>query len=116
MWEIISPSNRFRPPAQRTWNRLNRLSFWAAQPCPEYAIRQGAEQGTVYHPRRNPAPRSAIPLSSKEEGIMTKREEIAPHGDRRYVRRDTKGQFKSEVDEGKSLSADRLHKADRQRK
>jgi len=42
---------------------------------------------------------------------MTKREEIAPHGDKRYVRRDVKGQFKSEVDEGKSLSADRRHKA-----
>ena len=42
---------------------------------------------------------------------MTKREEIAPHGDKRYVRRDAKGQFKSEVDEGSSLSADRRHKA-----
>ena len=42
---------------------------------------------------------------------MTKRQEIAPHGDKRYVRRDAKGQFKSEVDEGRSLSADRRHRA-----
>ncbi len=42
---------------------------------------------------------------------MSKREEIAPHGDKRYVRRDNKGQFKTEVDEGRSLSADRRHEA-----
>lgn len=43
---------------------------------------------------------------------MSKREEIEPHaGDKRYVRRDEQGRFKSEVDEGKSLSADRRHKA-----
>lgn len=42
---------------------------------------------------------------------MTKREEIAPHGDKRYVRRDARGRFKSEVDEGRSLAADRRHKA-----
>ncbi|MDB5393676.1 MAG: hypothetical protein JWM91_1182 [Rhodospirillales bacterium] len=37
---------------------------------------------------------------------MPKREEIAPHGDKRYVRRDGKGQFKTEVDAGRSLPAD----------
>ena len=42
---------------------------------------------------------------------MSKREEIAPHGDKRYVRRDQDGQFKTEVDEGKSLSSDAHHKA-----
>lgn len=42
---------------------------------------------------------------------MSKREEIAPHGDKRYVRRDDQGQFKSEVDVGRSLSADRRQKA-----
>jgi len=42
---------------------------------------------------------------------MSKREEIAPHGDKRYVRRDDKGHFKTEVDEGRSLSADRQRKA-----
>lgn len=42
---------------------------------------------------------------------MSKREEIAPNGDKRYVRRNGKGEFKTEVDEGRSLSADHRHKA-----
>lgn len=43
---------------------------------------------------------------------MSKREEIEPHpGDKRYVRRDDQGQFKSEVDEGRSLAADQRHAA-----
>ena len=41
---------------------------------------------------------------------MSKREEIAPNGDKRYIRRD-KGQIKSSVEEGASLSADARHKA-----
>jgi len=43
---------------------------------------------------------------------MAKRELIEPHqGDKRYVRRDEKGHFSKEVDVGRSLSADRRHKA-----
>jgi hypothetical protein len=42
---------------------------------------------------------------------MSKREEIAPRGDKRYVRRDEKGHFKTEVDEGRSLSTDRRRQA-----
>jgi hypothetical protein len=42
---------------------------------------------------------------------MSKREEISPNGDKRYVRRDDQGQFKTEVDEGRSLSADDRVKA-----
>ena len=42
---------------------------------------------------------------------MSRREEISPNGDTRYVRRDDKGQFKTEVDKGASLSADSRHKA-----
>lgn len=42
---------------------------------------------------------------------MSKREEIAPNGDKRYVRRDKAGQFESSVEEGASLSADSRHKA-----
>ncbi|MDQ0464359.1 hypothetical protein QO010_002140 [Caulobacter ginsengisoli] len=42
---------------------------------------------------------------------MSRREEIAPHGDKRYVRRDEQGRFKTEVDEGRSLSADARQKA-----
>lgn len=43
---------------------------------------------------------------------MSKRELIEPNqGDKRYVRRDENGQFKQEVDVGRSLAADRRHKA-----
>jgi hypothetical protein len=47
---------------------------------------------------------------------MSKREEIAPNGDKRYVRRDDKGHFKTEVDEGRSLSSDRQRKAEHESK
>lgn len=44
--------------------------------------------------------------------MATKRELIEPHkGDKRYVRRDAKGQFKEVVDVGRSLAADRRTKA-----
>lgn len=42
---------------------------------------------------------------------MTKRETIDTGTDKRYVRRDEKGQFKESVDVSRSLSADRRHKA-----
>jgi len=42
---------------------------------------------------------------------MSRREEIAPHGNKRYIRRDNDGRFKSSVEEGASLSADARHKA-----
>jgi len=42
---------------------------------------------------------------------MSKREEIAPNGDKRYIRRDDKGQIKTSAEEGASLSADARHKA-----
>jgi hypothetical protein len=43
---------------------------------------------------------------------MAGRELIEPNkGDKRYVRRDAQGQFKKEVDVGKSLSADRRQDA-----
>lgn len=42
---------------------------------------------------------------------MSKREEIAPNGDKRYIRRDDQGRIKTSVDEGASLSADARHKA-----
>jgi hypothetical protein len=40
------------------------------------------------------------------EVAMSKRELIDTGTDKRYVRRDDKGQFKEEVDVGKSLAAD----------
>ena len=44
---------------------------------------------------------------------MSSRETIEPNkGDKRYVRRDEKGHFtENQVDVGKSLAADRRHKA-----
>lgn len=42
---------------------------------------------------------------------MSKREEIAPNGDKRYIRRDDKGQIKTSVETGASLSADARHTA-----
>ena len=42
---------------------------------------------------------------------MPKREEIAPNGDKRYIRRDDQGRIKTSVEEGASLSADVRHKA-----
>ena len=43
--------------------------------------------------------------------MAAKRELIAPKGDKRYVRRDPKGQFKESDDVGRSLAADRGKKA-----
>lgn len=42
---------------------------------------------------------------------MAKRELINTGTDKRYVRRDTKGQFKESDDVGRSLAADRRQKA-----
>lgn len=41
----------------------------------------------------------------------SKRELIAPNGDKRYIRRDEKGRIKESDDVGKSLSQDKLKKA-----
>jgi hypothetical protein len=43
--------------------------------------------------------------------MPSKRELIEPKGDKRYVRRDEKGQFRESDDVGRSLSADRRTKA-----
>jgi hypothetical protein len=42
---------------------------------------------------------------------MSKRELIDTGTDKRYVRRDERGQFKESVDVGRSLSADKRQKA-----
>jgi hypothetical protein len=42
---------------------------------------------------------------------MSKREETAPYGDKRNIRRDDQGQIKTSVEEGASLSYDARHKA-----
>jgi hypothetical protein len=43
--------------------------------------------------------------------MAVKRELIEPKSDKRYVRRDPKGQFKESDDVGRSLAADRRKKA-----
>jgi hypothetical protein len=49
-----------------------------------------------------------------EKKSISKRELIEPHkGDKRYVRRNEQGQFKSSVDVGRSLSADKRTNAKR---
>ena len=42
---------------------------------------------------------------------MAKREEIAPNGDKRYIRRDEIGRIRTSAEEGASLSADARRKA-----
>ena len=42
---------------------------------------------------------------------VAKRELIAPHGDKRYIRRDSKGRIKESDDVGRSLSQDRRRTA-----
>lgn len=44
--------------------------------------------------------------------MAAKRELIEPKGDKRYVRRDPKGQFKESDEVGRSLAADRRKKAE----
>jgi hypothetical protein len=48
---------------------------------------------------------------AKMECLMSKRELIDTGTDKRYVRRNEQGQFKESVDVGRSLSADKRHKA-----
>jgi hypothetical protein len=49
--------------------------------------------------------------SSKRKKTAAKRTLIAPKGDKRYVRRNTKGRFKESDDVGKSLASDRRKRA-----
>ena len=51
-------------------------------------------------------------MATKKKSKTTKRTVIEPKkGDRRYVRRNKKGEFKKEVKVGKSLAADRKRTA-----
>lgn len=43
--------------------------------------------------------------------MAAKREQIAPKGDKRYIRRDSKGRIKESDDQSRSLSQDRLKDA-----
>ena len=48
---------------------------------------------------------------SKKKKTAAKRTLIAPKGDKRYVRRSSKGRFKESDDVGKSLATDRRKRA-----
>jgi hypothetical protein len=51
-------------------------------------------------------------MATKTKSKTSKRTVIEPHkGDRRYVRRNKKGEFKKEVSVGRSLAADRKRTA-----
>lgn len=51
-------------------------------------------------------------MATRKKSKTTTRTLIEPHqGDKRYVRRNQKGQFKTEVKVGRSLAADRRRKA-----
>jgi hypothetical protein len=54
------------------------------------------------------AQRGAKKSAKKASG---KRTTVAPRGDKRYVRRDTRGQFKESDDQGRSLRSDVRRKA-----
>jgi hypothetical protein len=55
--------------------------------------------------------RSTKTKPAKKKKSAHKRELIAPHGDKRYVRRDDQGRFDEVDDVSRSLSADRRKKA-----
>lgn len=50
--------------------------------------------------------RTSARKTAKSSRPASKRELISPRGDKRYVRRDAKGQFSESDDQGRSLAAD----------
>jgi hypothetical protein len=61
--------------------------------------------------KRKTATKRAATKRSPAKRAAAKRELIDTGTDKRYMRRDTKGQFKDSDDVGKSLAADRRKKA-----
>jgi hypothetical protein len=49
--------------------------------------------------------------NSRSKSSSGKREMIAPKGDKRYIKRDSKGRIKESDDQGRSLSTDRKKSA-----
>jgi len=72
--------------------------------------KSGAKKATG---RKAPSAKKATGAKKRTTASKTsKRTLIEPHkGDRRYVRRNKKGEFKKEVNVGRSLAADRRRKA-----
>ena len=64
------------------------------------------------HPTASALPRDFLSMATKKKSKVSKRTVIEPKkGDRRYVRRNKEGEFKKEVDVGRSLSADKRRTA-----
>ena len=63
--------------------------------------------GPVAAKKKSPAKRR----KGKGRKKSVKRELISPRGDKRYVRRDTRGRIKESDDVGRSLSSDRRRRA-----
>lgn len=62
--------------------------------------------------KKSSAKKSSSKKSGAKKSTTSKRTLIEPHkGDKRYVRRNAKGQFKDEVNVGRSLAADRRSKS-----
>jgi len=62
--------------------------------------------------KKSGAKKATSAKKSTTAGKTSKRTVIEPHkGDRRYVRRNKKGEFKKEVNVGRSLAADRRRKS-----
>jgi hypothetical protein len=67
--------------------------------------------------RKSSGPRSTQSAGRSRGGKTTRRKSaakrtvVSPNGNKRYVRRNRKGQFKRVVDMGKSLSTDRRSKS-----
>jgi hypothetical protein len=62
-------------------------------------------------PKRKTAAKSSSTKRSATTRSATKRELIDTGADKRYVRRNSKGEFKESDDVGRSLAADRRKKA-----
>jgi hypothetical protein len=66
------------------------------------------------HDHGNKLEAPAVPNRYPSEGVAamaSKRELIAPKGDKRFIRRDSKGRIKESDDVGRSLAADRRKKS-----
>ena len=70
------------------------------------AVKKSAKKGVKKQAAKKVAKKKA----------SAKRKLIAPRGDKRYVRRNSAGQFKESDDQGKSLGQDRKRKAKRKAK
>lgn len=74
------------------------------------AVKKTAKRSTAKKATRGTS-RTSGAAAKKATKRSSKRELIAPRGDKRYVRRDKQGQFSESDDQGRSLSADIRRKA-----